>query len=38
MPWKGVTVSEQRHRFIEDYLLNFYSKTELAERFAILVV
>ena len=20
MPWKGVTVSEQRQRFIEDYL------------------
>ncbi len=35
MPWKGVTVSEQRQRFIEDYLLNFYSKTELAERFGI---
>jgi len=35
MPWKGVTVSEQRQRFIEDYLLNFYSKTELAERFGV---
>jgi putative transposase len=35
MPWKGVTVSEQRQRFIEDYLLNYYSKTELAERFGI---
>jgi transposase InsO family protein/transposase-like protein len=35
MPWKGVTVSEQRQRFIEDYLLNYYSITELAERFGI---
>jgi putative transposase len=35
MPWEGVTVSEQRQRFIEDYLLNFYTKTELAERFGI---
>lgn len=35
MPWKGVTVSEQRHRFLEDYLLNYYSVTELAERFSI---
>jgi hypothetical protein len=38
MPWKGVTVSEQRQRFLEDYLLNFYSKTELAERFGSRVV
>jgi hypothetical protein len=35
MPWEGVTVSEQKQRFIEDYLLNCYSKTELAERFNI---
>jgi transposase InsO family protein len=35
MPWKGVTVSEQRQRFIEDVLLNCYSVTELAERFSI---
>jgi transposase InsO family protein len=35
MPWKGVTVSEQRQRFIEDFLLNCYSVTELAERFSI---
>jgi len=33
MPWKGVTVSEQRQRFLEDYLLNYYSVTDLAERF-----
>jgi len=35
MPWKGVTVSEQRERFIEDYQLNYYSVTDLAERFGI---
>ena len=35
MPWKGVTVSEQRQRFIEDFQLNYYSVTELAERFSI---
>ncbi len=35
MPWRDVTVSEQRQRFIEDYLLNYYSITELAERFEI---
>jgi len=35
MPWKGVTVSEQRERFLEDYRLNYYSVGELAERFTI---
>jgi transposase InsO family protein len=35
MPWKGVTVSEQRQRFLEDYRLSYYSITELAERFSI---
>jgi transposase-like protein len=35
MPWKGVTVSEQRERFLEDYRLDYYSITELAERFGI---
>ena len=35
MPWRGVTVSEQRQRFFEDYQLNYYSITELAERFSI---
>jgi len=35
MPWRGVTVSEQRERFIEDYQLNYYSVTDLAERFGI---
>jgi transposase len=35
MPWKGVTVSEQRQRFLEDYELSYYSIAELAERFSI---
>jgi len=35
MPWKGVTVSEQRQRFLEDYQLKYYSITDLAERFGI---
>ena len=35
MPWKGVTVTEERQRFLEDYKLNYYSISELAERFGI---
>jgi transposase InsO family protein len=35
MTWKGVTVTEQRQRFLEDYQLNYYPITELAERFCI---
>jgi len=35
MPWKGVTLSGQRPRFLEDYPLNYYSITELAEQFSI---
>ena len=35
MPWKGVTVREQRQRFLEDFRLNYYSITDLAERFGI---
>ena len=35
MPWKGVTVSEQRQRFLEDFQLNFYSVSDLAEGFSI---
>ncbi|OGO17823.1 MAG: hypothetical protein A2Z14_07145 [Chloroflexi bacterium RBG_16_48_8] len=35
MPWKGVTVMEQRRRFLDDYQLNYYCITELAERFCI---
>jgi transposase InsO family protein len=35
MPWKGVTVDEERQRFLEDYKLRYYSIVELAERFGI---
>ena len=35
MSWKGVTVTEQRQRFLEDYQLKYYSIAELAERFSI---
>jgi len=35
MSWRGVTVSDQRERFLEDYRLNYYSLSELAERFNI---
>ena len=35
MPWEGVTVREQKQRFIEDFQLNYYTKTELAKRFNI---
>jgi len=30
MPWRGVTVSEQRLRFLEDYQLNSKPIRELA--------
>ena len=32
MPWKGVTVAEERQGFLEDYRLNDYSIAELARR------
>jgi transposase InsO family protein len=35
MPWKGVTVMEQRIRFLKDYRKGYYSVTDLAERFSI---
>jgi putative transposase len=35
MPWKGVTVTEQRENFLRDYRLNYYSVSELAEQFSI---
>jgi len=35
MPWKGVTVSEERQRFIEAYRLGYYSVSDLADRFSI---
>ena len=31
MLWKGVTVSEQRQRFIEDSIQNYYSISDLAD-------
>jgi predicted DNA-binding protein YlxM (UPF0122 family) len=35
MPWKGVTVSEARQRFLEDYKLSYFSVSDLAERFSV---
>ena len=35
MPWRGVTVSVQRQRFLEDYELSYCSVTELAGCFGI---
>lgn len=35
MAWKGVTVKEQRENFIRDFRLNYYSVTELAQRFSV---
>jgi len=35
MSWETATVSEQKKRFINDWLLNYYSITDLAERFCI---
>lgn len=32
MPLKGATVSEQRQRFIKDYLLNFYLNNNSGEK------
>jgi transposase InsO family protein len=35
MPWKGVTVVEQRENFLRDYHSQYYSVSDLAERFSI---
>ena len=35
MPWKGVTVSEERQRFIEAYRLGYYTVSDLADRFSV---
>jgi len=35
MPWNEVTVKEQRENFIRDYRHQYYSVSELAERFGI---
>jgi transposase InsO family protein len=35
MPWEGVTMKEQRQNLIRDHQLNYYSVTELSERFSV---
>ncbi len=35
MTWKGVTVSEQREKFVDDYYRRYYSLTELAESYSV---
>ncbi len=35
MPWKGLTVSEQRENLLRDYHVRYYSLTELAERYSV---
>jgi hypothetical protein len=35
MPWKGVTVSEQRENFLRDYHLRYYTISSLVERYSI---
>ena len=35
MPWKGVTVNEERQRFLQEFRLGYYSISDLADRFSI---
>lgn len=35
MGWKGVTVMDQRIRFISEYLSNYFSFTEICRQFEI---
>ena len=35
MPWKGVTVNEERQRFLHDFKLGHYSVSDLADRFSV---
>ena len=35
MGWKGVTVMDQRIRFISEYLTNYFSLKELCQQFEI---
>jgi transposase InsO family protein len=35
MPWRGVTVSEQRQEFLKDYRLGYYLVSDLADRYSI---
>ncbi|HLC03448.1 MAG TPA: helix-turn-helix domain-containing protein [Anaerolineales bacterium] len=35
MPWRGVTVNEERQRFFQEYKLGYYSVSDLADRFSV---
>jgi len=35
MPWKGVTVSEARQQFLNDYWLGYYTISDLADRHTV---
>ena len=35
MPWKGVSVNEERQRFLQEFRLGYYTISELADRFSI---
>src|SRR3990172_1312331 len=35
MPWNGVTVNEERQRFLQEFRLGYYSVSDLADRFSI---
>ena len=35
MPWKGVTVNEERQRFLQEHILRYYSVSDLADRFSV---
>jgi len=35
MPWKGVSVNEERQRFLQEFRLGYYSVSDLADRFSI---
>ena len=35
MPWKGVTVNEERQLFLQEYALRYYSVSDLADCFSI---
>ena len=35
IPWKGVTVCEERLGFLQEYRLDCYSVSDLADRFSI---
>lgn len=35
LPWEGVTVNEERQRFLQEHRLGYYSVSDLADRFSI---